>query len=186
MSRSPSDYSDLIEAILRDDRVAADSLTSDLLDKVILYLKIRMNAPSTVAEECAYQAFSEVFERIRNDRITDKKTLLKYLITASRYEYLKLMKIEKKNVTDIEDNTLAHSTPADQLSLLIDEERQNLLKKCLDKLSQANQKFILTFFTYKTLDLTEIAKKFNYSYAKTRTLKTRIMQELQQCIQKSK
>ncbi len=186
MSTVTSDYSGLIDAILRDDTTAVDELSSDLMSRIILFLRIRMGAPESIAEECAYQAFSDVFEMIRNDRITDKKSIFKYFLTASRNEYLRFKKIEQRS--DL-DSTYAENhfpEPAQQLQSLIDEERQKLLKKCLQMLSEANRNFILTFFSSTSVNLLEISEKFNFSYAKTRTLKTRIMQELQKCVEKNR
>ena len=186
MSHSPSDYSELIEAILRDDRITSDLLVTDLLPKVILYLRVRMGAPESIAEECAYQAFSEVFEKIRHDKITDKKSLFKYIIMASRHEYLRMKKIDEKTDIELDGNESLFPDPPAQLELLLDQERQNQLRICMDKLTELHRKFILTFFTSNSVNLMHVAEKFGFSYAKTRTLKTRIMQELQQCIQKYK
>lgn len=181
-----SDYSRLIDAILRDDRKAVDMLSSDLMNRVILYLKIRMGAPQSIAEECAYQAFSDVFEMIRNDRISDKKSIFKYFITASRNEYLRFKKIEQRTDLDLSYIENFFPEPEKQLQGLIDEERQKQLKKCLQLLTETNRSFILTFFSSTSVNMLDISEKFNFSYAKTRTLKTRIMQELQKCVQKNK
>jgi len=186
LSTVSSDYSGLIDAILRDDREAVDFLSADLMKRVILYLKIRMGAPESIAEECAYQAFSDVFEMIRNDRISDRKSIFKYFLTASRNEYLRFKKIEQRSDLDPSYSENFIPEPAQQLQKLIDEERQKLLKKCLQKLSEDNRNFILTFFSSTSVNLLEISEKFSFSYAKTRTLKTRIMQELQKCVEKSK
>jgi len=186
LSTESSDYSSLIDAILRDDREAVEDLSADLIRRIILYLKIRMGAPDSIAEECAYQAFSDVFEMIRNDRISDRKSIFKYFLTASRNEYLKFKKIEQRTDLDPSYSENFLPEPAQQLQKLIDEERQSLLKKCIQKLSEENRRFILTFFSSSSINLLEVSKKFNFSYAKTRTLKTRIMQELQKCVEKSK
>lgn len=186
LSTESSDYSSLIDAILRDDREAVEDLSADLIRRIILYLKIRMGAPDSIAEECAYQAFSDVFEMIRNDRISDRKSIFKYFLTASRNEYLRFKKIEQRTDLDPSYSENFLPEPAQQLQKLIDEERQSLLKKCIQKLSEENRRFILTFFSSSSINLLEVSKKFNFSYAKTRTLKTRIMQELQKCVEKSK
>lgn len=182
LSSSSFDYSDLIEAILRDDRTAANELSSELMNRVIFYLKIRLGAPQSIAEECAYQAFSDVFEMIKNDKINDKKTILKYFIIASRNEYLRFKKIEQRAGLDPASKEFLIPEPAEQLHSLIDDERQKQLKKCLKQLPDIHQRFILAFFSHKTLNLQDLAKEYNYSYAKTRTLKTRIIQTLQDCV----
>lgn len=183
---SSFDYSDLIEAILRDDRTAANELSSDLMNRVIFYLKVRLGAPQSIAEECAYQAFSDVFEMIKNDKINDKKSILKYFTVASRNEYLRFKKIEHRTGHDPATKEYLIPEPAEQLLNLIDDERQKQLKKCLKQLPDVHQRFILTFFSNKIMDLQDLAKEFNYSYAKTRTLKTRIIQTLQECVNKLK
>ncbi|MDG5766374.1 sigma-70 family RNA polymerase sigma factor [Balneolales bacterium ANBcel1] len=185
MQQSSSDFSLLIEAILRDDRVTADQLAPDLLNRVILYLRVRMDAPQKVAEECVYQAFSVVFDKIREDRISDHKSVFKYLMTASRNEYLSFIKREKRNDDDSADEMATLQQPPDQLQTLIDQERQERLDRCLKKLPDEHRRFILSFFSSRPVDLSAIGKRFGFSYAKTRTLKTRIMQQLQQCVQKS-
>ena len=185
MSHSSSDYSQLIDAILRDDRMTADKLASSLLKRVILFLRVRMGAPEMIAEECVYQAFSVVFEQIRNDKITDRKSVFHYLITASRNEYLRFLRREKRGDSSLLEDETSFQEPAAQLQNLIDDERQRHLDACLKKLSESNKRFILTFFSSKSVNLKEISLKFGFSYAKTRTMKTRIMQQLQKCIEKT-
>ena len=145
-----------------------------------------MGAPQSVAEECAYQAFSDVFEMIRRDKILDRKSILKYFITAARNEYLRLMSKEQKYEPDLDEDDFFLPEPADQLDNLIDEERQNQLNKCLNRLTEKHQQFILAIFSGKSVHLTDIAQRFGFSYAKTRTLKTRIIQNLQDCVKKNR
>lgn len=158
-------------------------LSSDLMKRVILYLKVRMGAPQSIAEECAYQAFSDVFEIIRHDKITDRKSVFKYFLTASRNEYLRYLKSEQRVDADQVEKEDFLPQPASQLDNLIDEERQKKLSACLERLSDVNKRFILSFFSVKSVNLMDLAEKFGFSYAKTRTLKTRIMQELHRCVQ---
>ena len=51
-----------------------------------------MNANAQEAQECAYQAFSDVFERIRAGKINESKYIFSYLITTSRHQYLHFKK----------------------------------------------------------------------------------------------
>lgn len=186
MSQSPLDYSRLINAIHQGDKAAADTLAHSLLKRVVVYLHVNMNASEDIAEECAHQAFLAVFEKIRENRIKDPKAILKYLVNASKNEYYRFIKQERK--TDraaLEDERLFQQDP-DQLQNLIDEERQERLETCLEKLSNTNKEFIMHFFSSKSVELRQAGQIFGFSYAKTRTLKTRIMKQLQECVQKYK
>lgn len=144
-----------------------------------------MGAPASVAEECAYQAFSAVFEKIRTNQIIDRQSVFKYLIIAARNEYIHFKKKEEKTDLTTEDRDDNFPVAADQMQNLIDRERQQLLKKCINKLSKINRSYILNFFTHPQPDMQVLADEFGFSYSKARTLKTRIIQELQKCVQKS-
>ena len=185
MSHPSADYTCLAEAIRRGDRDRAGELAAELLHRVTLYLRIRMHAPESLAIECAHQAFSRVYEKIRQEKIHREKALFDYFLKAARNEYLRVLRRESRDTQHSGELDYIASQDPPQLDLLIDKERQTALLYCLEELNDLNRRFILAFFAQKKADARAIAQKFRYSYAKTRTLKSRILQELQECVQKS-
>lgn len=178
------DYSTLIKAILDDDHQLVNRLSESLQKHLVLYLRVRAGAPLHLAEEAVSSCFTTVLEKIKERRINDPESLLKYCMVSARRIYLRMLEKEARFESLGSDAHWIADTADDQLQVLIDEERQKRLEKCLEILDPEKKEFILFLFQDNTINMQEIAKKFGYSYAKARTLKTRIVQILNDCVHK--
>ena len=82
------DYSVLVNYLQVQETRKANELLAEVLPKLVQYLQITVGADPETAEECVQQAFLNVYERILQDKIRDPKSILSYLMQASRNEYL--------------------------------------------------------------------------------------------------
>ncbi len=177
--RARVDYSTLVKYLQAQETRKANELLEEVLPKLVEYLRVTMGADHTTAEECVQQAFLNVYERILGDKIRDPKSILSYMMQASRNEYLSYRDKNKK-YTDL---PVAHDPivePAEQVELLIDRERKQAIKDCMRKLDRESREFILYFFENPGVRSRQVAKKFNTTEANVRIKKHRIINQLNQ------
>jgi len=171
------DYSALVEAVLNGNRKEASRLSGEIIPRLEDYLQVVMGADRQAASECAQQAFMNVYEQITQDKIKNPPYIFKYLISACRNEYLKFIKRENRYLNS--DETLMYmKEPAEQLENLIEEERIQLLNKCLDDLDSDSKEFIVYFLRNPDTSTKEVCKKFEMSNANVRTKKSRLIKHL--------
>src|SRR5690625_6085844 len=83
-----------------------------------------MGADERAAAECVQQAFLDVFEQIKKQKIRENKYIFSYLLKACRHEYLRYQK--QQNRFSYEEATIEQILePADQIRNLLDQERQD-------------------------------------------------------------
>lgn len=180
MSKSKVDYSELVVALQNGNDRKANQLLEELLPRLVDYLKAAMDADEDAAKDCVYQAFADVYEKIREDKIQNEKYIFKYLIRASRNEYIKYVNWD--NRYDRSEDDIDHFVePAKQYEQLLDEERQQILEQCLDELRTKSRKFISYFFEKPYVSTEQAHKHFKISRANVRTKKTRILKKLHEC-----
>ncbi len=180
MDKSTVDYSDLVIAIQNNDQKVINELLEEVIPRLIDYLIVTMRADHYNAEECVYQAFVEVLQRVRDGYIQNEKYIYSYLIKSVRHQYLKYLKRNKRFQGD--ENQIVHiAEPAEQIERLLDKERQNILKECLQELDNKARKFIEYFMHREDATNEEASKVFNISHGNVRTKKSRILNILHQC-----
>lgn len=180
MTKSRVDYSELVDALQNDEEEKAGDLISEILPRLEDYLVVVMNAERNSARECVQQAFLDVFEQIRKDKIKESKYIFSYLIKSCRHEYLRYAKREHKFKYEEEAlNTLYE--PEEQFQNLLDKERQRILKECLHELQEKSRKFIEYFIDKPDASTEEATEQFGLSSANVRTRKSRILSRLHHC-----
>ncbi|MEX0856637.1 MAG: sigma-70 family RNA polymerase sigma factor [Balneolaceae bacterium] len=172
-------FSELVEALERGDDASASELLSEVLPRLQDYLCVVMNAKQQDASECIHQAFLNVFEQIRKGNIKNTKYIFNYLLKTSRNEYIRYLKRQHKFNYDNELSEM--SDPEEQLSNLMDKERQRILEKCLSELQEKSREFIEYFIDKPDSTTEEAVKAFNLSSANVRTKKSRILSRLHHC-----
>ena len=177
------DYSDLVDALRDGDEETSNRLLKEVMPRLVDYLQVVMNANAQEAQECAYQAFSDVFERIRAGKINESKYIFSYLITTSRHQYLHFKRTQHK--FDMDPDEGFHQTePADQVKSLIDEERMEILESCLDQLDPDDRDLISYMLANPEATTKQISKKFGLSGANVRTKKSRLTHRLHHCFKR--
>ena len=174
------DYSELVEALHDGEEKKANDLLLEIIPRLVEYLEVVMGAENKEARECVQQAFLDVFEQIRNNNIEDNKYIFSYLLKASRHEYLRFSKKQHRYVFEFDTNgdTVEH---AQQIENLLEEERYQILKECLDDLDSNSKEFISYFIKNPDTTTKKASKYFRLSGANVRTRKSRITQSLHEC-----
>lgn len=177
------DYSLLVDALRMGDHQKIDESLEDLILKLKQYLQVVMGANKQASEECSQQAFLNVYERIKKDKIRNKKYIYTYMIKACRHEYIRYVKKQHTFLSgDIIDQRFPE--PAEQIEMLADKERMKILKICIAELDQDSREFITHFINYPETTTKKASQLFNISEANVRTKKYRITKTLHDAFQK--
>lgn len=160
----------------RDDRLS-NKILSNVIPKLEQYLLIRMGADIEMAKECTQQALLNVYEQIIKGNIRNEKSIYSYLVRASKHEYLRVVKREKKFMDRNYDVDSLTNTP-EQIDRLINEERSSILKECLQELDEESREFITYFINNPDVSSKAASKHFNITSTNLRTRKSRITKEL--------
>lgn len=175
-----TDYSDLVEAILKGNDEKANELLDEVIPRLEEYLQVVMGAEEIVVRECVQQAFVDVFEQIRKNKIKESKYIFSYLVKSCRHEYYRYVKRQHKFEYD-EDIFYDAIQPEEQFKNLLDKERQKILEECLEELRKKSLKFILYFMDRPDATTVEASEEFDISGANVRTKKHRILSRLHHC-----
>lgn len=180
MTKTRVDYSELVDALQEGDDTKSGELINEILPRLEDYLVVVMNAERYAAEECVQQAFLDVFEQIRKDKIKESKYIFSYLIKSCRHEYLRYAKREHKFKYE-EDALNVLYEPEEQLQNLLDNERQRILEECLEELQPKSKRFIEYFIDKPDATTEEATEHFGLTSANVRTRKSRILSRLHHC-----
>jgi RNA polymerase sigma factor (sigma-70 family) len=176
------EYSGLAKAIKQDNEVEINRLTKSLIPQLISYLQIQLNAGQQDAEDCAQQAFLISFEMVRNEKLEHPERIYSFLITTCRNTYLNM--INRRKRSSYEDFSQTHSDQPGQLFSLLSDERQTILKQCIERLSEQYRTYIEYWFTHPDSHAKAVALHFGISVNNAWTRKHRIIGKLNECYQK--
>jgi RNA polymerase sigma factor (sigma-70 family) len=180
------DYSELVISLLNGEQRRAEKLMEELIPKLEEYLRVVMGANKQAAEECAQQAFMNVYEHIMANKIKVPKYILSYLLRACKNEYIRYQNNEKRYLNS-EDPFHQMVEPAQQIESLVDEERKQLLRECLSELDPESREFITFFLKNPDASTKDASKYFNLTGGNVRTKKSRLTKQLHKAYkQKSK
>ena len=158
-------------------------MLEELVPRLREYLRVVMGADQRSAAECVQQAFLDVYEQIRKQKIRESKYIFSYLLKACRHEYLRYQKHQHR--FDYEEEAIEQILePADQVRNLLDQERQAILSRCLDELDEESREFIVYFIDKPDTTTREASHRFKLSSANVRTKKSRITSRLHDCYQR--
>jgi RNA polymerase sigma factor (sigma-70 family) len=180
------DYSELVVSLLNGEKRRAEKLMQELLPKLQEYLRVVMGADKESAEECSQQAFMNVYEHIMANKIKVPKYILSYLLRACKNEYIRYQNNERRYLNNEEPiNQMVE--PAKQIQSLVDEERQQILRECLDELDPESREFIIYFIKNPDASTEEASNHFDLTGGNVRTKKSRLTKQLHKLYkQKSK
>ncbi len=180
MTKTRVDYSELVDALQNGNEGKATELISELIPRLEDYLTVAMSADRGAAQECVQQAFLDVFEQIRHNKIKEAKYIFSYLIKSCRHEYLRYAKRQHRFKYEEEalNELYVHE---EQFQNLLDKERQRILEECLEELQEKSKQFIEYFIDKPDATTEEAIEEFNLSGANVRTRKSRILSRLHHC-----
>ncbi|MEX0648125.1 MAG: sigma-70 family RNA polymerase sigma factor [Balneolaceae bacterium] len=171
------DYSELVNTLNSGDELKASVLLKEVIPRLVEYLQVTMSSEYNTARECVQQAMLNVYEQIRKDNIRQPQYIFSYLMRACRNEYINYQKTSKR-YTNGDSEFQGMVEPATQIDNLIDEERQKLLKECVNELDEDSRSFMLYFLEHPDSSTKQASRIFKISEANVRTKKSRLIRQL--------
>lgn len=175
------DYSELVYAIQRGDMQTANKLCAKATVILKKYLVSKLDASNSDAEDAVQRMFEYVIPKIQNDEIENPTGLLSYMLTGARHSYLKIA--NKESMDDYEEYSDNFISEADQAWILINEERQRILEKCVEGLKDSYRSLAKFIFQYPDAEGDEIAEKFEITTNNAWIRKHRVLKKLTDCVQ---
>ena len=176
------DYSRFVYAIQNDDAQELASIVSVITAVLIKFLKVRMNASHHDAEDAAQNTLMLVTDKIKSGKLNNPDSVIYYLFTTAKNDYLKTIAKIKEPTFDEAPET--HAQEGDQLTRLLDEEKMSVLKTCLAELKADFKAFISYWFRNPNDDTAVVADYFGISVSNAWTKKHRILKLLRDCCEK--
>lgn len=173
------EYSELVQALHEGDDARINAILRDLIPRLRRFLEIHMGAKKRDAEDCVQQSLELALDVLRKDKLKDPDKILTYLMTTCRNNYLKEQE-KKREVTYDRVPTNQFHDPS-QFKSLVDKERMEILKRCLDELKVAYRRFIQYLFEHPDSDADKVADHFDISVNNVWTRKHRIIKQLNEC-----
>lgn len=174
---------EIVKAILQDDHPVLDGFTRAVLPQIREYLGITVRSNPYMAEECAQQALFALIDRVKSGHYDESTNVIGYLLISARNEYFKMVKkemregglvLEEQHMTD----------PAEQHRRLVDKEREDILRRCMDLLDAPNRAFIEFYLEQPDASYLVVSKLFKISPVLVRVRKSRILSRLHACYKK--
>ena len=176
------DYSKFVYAVQNNDSAELNSLSPVITAVLIKFLKVRLNATHHDAQDCAQNTLLLTIEKIKADKLENPDTIIYYMFSTAKHDYLKAQsKISEDNYDQV---PASHAEEGDQLTNLLDEERQTILQKCLEALKPDFRKYISYWFDNPADEAAVVAEHFGISVSNAWTKKHRILNLLKECCQK--
>ena len=142
-----------------------------------------MDASDDLARDSVQDALESIIPKVRNDEISEPGKLHYYLLRACKNCYLRYMREHSsERLDDVSDHFLVE--PGDQLSRLVDHEKQVALQQCLDGLKPPQRRFIDFWFEDSGASAEKAAKHFEMSPGAVWTRKHRVIKALGECVSK--
>lgn len=182
MKTSKVDYSELVDALKEQDKKIIEQQIKELRPRLCTYLRVTMDASLEDAEDAVQEAFTEVYAKLMSGKLKEKKYFFKYLLRACRNEYLMLMRYENRQEGTLDDIPQYLVAPSEQIEKLIDEEHQQLLKKCIESLPQKYRDFALYYCKQHKWNPEAAAQHFDVSNNNIRLIKLRTLSKLSDCV----
>lgn len=176
------DYSKFVDAVLQDNASQINEMVPVITAVLIKFLKVRMRANHQDAEDCTQSTLMLATEKIRQEKIENPDAFIYYLFTTAKNEHLKLLKrVKESNFEEVPDT---YSAEGDQLTNLLNEERQSVLEKCLSLLKPDLADYIRHWFENPRDEAAVVADYFGISVNNAWTRKHRILKTLKDCVEK--
>lgn len=177
------DYSQLVDAIKKDNEKVIQKYVNVLTKILYKYLTVRLGATAEDSKDCVQNVLLSLVEKVRDDKISHPDALLSYVFTSARHDYLKRVEKHKEVLEEEIDRNADSDSNNDQLEALLDKERTKTLDDCIEELKPKQREYIRYWFANASLDASDVAKKFGISVNNAWTRKHRIIKILQQCVQ---
>lgn len=176
-------FSELVEAIEQNNQGKVNQLIKKLNPRLIRFLQIHMNASRQDAEDCAQDALLKALEVINEGNLRNANSILSFLLTTCRNNYLNLRKKHSNNSSfdDFENDV---SLQPQQLKAVLSKERRKVLEHCLELLSDSYRSFFEFWYRHPDSEAKVAAARFDISLSNVWTRKHRVLKKLRECFRK--
>ena len=174
---------EIVRAILQDDHPVLDAFTRVILPQIKEYLSITVRSNAYLAEECAQQALFAMIDRVKSGHYDESTNVIGYLMISARNEFFKTVKKEMREGGMVLEEQYM-TDPAEQYTRLVDKEREDILRKCLDLLDVPNRTFIQYYMDQPDASYLTVSKLFKISPILVRVRKSRLLARLHTCYKK--
>ena len=176
------DYSELVYAIQEGDERTANRMCAEALPILKKYLISKVGASPEDAEDAVQRMFEYVIPKIQNGEIKSPTGLLAYMLSGSRHSFYKIVRdLEVNNLVEITEELVEEPK---QVWKLVNEEKESVLLKCIQKLNENYRELILFLFDHPEANTLEISEHFEISENNAWTRKHRVLQQLRDCVKK--
>ena len=176
------DYSKFVFAVQNGDSAELNSLSPVITGVLIKFLKVRLNASHHDAQDCAQNTLLLAIEKIKAEQVQNPDSIIYYMFATAKHDYIKSQsKLSETNYLEVPDS---HAEEGDQLTNLLDEERQSILQKCLSLLKPDLRDYISYWFNNPADEAVVVADYFGISVNNAWIKKHRILNMLRECCQK--
>ncbi len=178
------DYSELVDALRENDKRITAQHLNELHPRLVTYLIVTMDASPRDAEDAVQQAFLNTYKKLIEGNLKVKKFFFKYLLQACRGEYLKFIDLNASKDIPRSSFDMHLVEPEEQIKKLVDEERRELLKICMESL-QENYRLILNFYCRQSKWSSQAAAaRFDTTDVNARMIKSRAIKKLTECVKR--
>lgn len=176
------DYSKFVDAVKTNDKAALDTLVRKISAVLKSFLIVRLGVGPEDAEDCTQNTLLLAVEKIREDKLNNPDSIIFYLFTTAKNDYLKLLASRKDGRHESLQGDLSEE-PA-QLNKLLSKEKKKFLKQCVESLKEDYKNYIQYWLENPDKEAIDVANKFGISVNNAWTKKHRIIQVLKDCIEK--
>jgi len=175
------DYSGLVRSIKDGDELTTGKLYAKATPILKKYLIKKFGASSADADDAIQKMYEYIILKIRADEIENPHALLSYMLKTCKHNYLKMLR--ERNQHYLENMVKDPALDEHQLWELVNEEEQEILKYCLDRLRDGYREFIGFWFTYPNASTEEVAEYFEITINNAWIRKHRIVGKLFDCVE---
>lgn len=177
---NPTVITDFFEGVLAHDEIRVSKAFSQLRNQLIGYLRVTLKADRADCEDVVQNVFLKTVNIIRDGAIHEPEKIGSYLITASRNEYCSVKR--KIQLEELDQNTEYFASLSEQVDALVEHEKYEALRECVDELDKESKSFISYWLSRPDEKAEKIAKYFKLKVNTVFTKKHRIIKILANCV----
>lgn len=176
--------SSLETALQSGNTESAVQLVAGLQNGLISFVRVRFGATLHDAEDAAAQSIATVVEMLRAGHSFNLDRLMAYLRVSARRVYFRNMNRMSRFTSkeDFGDEDLSGGLVSDHLEVMIERERQDTLRRCIETLATDARAFLEHLLKNASETAEQIAERFNLSPGNVWTKKSRLIKQMHECV----
>ena len=171
---------DFYEGVLAYDEARISKAFAHLSNQLIGYLRVTMKADLVDCEDIIQNVFLKTVNIIRDGAINEPEKIGSYLITASRNQYFSFKR--KIQLEELDQSTEYFASLSEQIDLLVENEKYEALRDCVDELDKENKSIIKYWLSKPDEKAEKVAEYFKMKVNTVFTKKHRIIKILANCV----